>query len=92
MNSNQLLADKVLKVKVAVKTIVRWVNRQGNKTHCLVRIFKQDSGITVIASVLRSNVPEEYKHRGVCHEIPAIADQLYQEFPHEMAFSADEVM
>lgn len=92
MNSNQLLVDKAPKVKAAVKAIVHWVNRQGNKTHCLVRIFKQDSGITVIASEIRSKVSEEYEHRRVCHEIPSIADQLYQEFPNEMAFSVDKVI
>jgi hypothetical protein len=92
MNSNQLLVDKAPKIQAAVKMIVHWVNRQGNKTHCLVRIFKQDSAITVIASEIRSKVPEEYEHRGIGHEIPAIADQLYQEFPHEMAFSADKVV
>jgi hypothetical protein len=92
MQVSELPVGKQPKVQAAVKTIVHWVNVRGHNVHCLVRIFKENSGITVIASTIRSNVQEEYRHRGVCWEVAAISDQLYKEFPKEMDLSPDQVI
>jgi hypothetical protein len=92
MQVSELPVNKQPKVPAVVKSIIYWINKRGHKVHCLVRIFKENHGITVIASEIRSNVQEEYDNRAVCWEVATIADQLYKEFPKEMDLSPDQVI